>query len=116
MPNPMLKLLLASALCVGGAAMAADLPVVQLTLKNHQFTPSEIHLPPGQPTIIEVTNADATADEFEMRQLAIEKVIQGGGTGRVRLRPLAPGKYTFIGEYHEATAHGTIVVDPPAAK
>jgi hypothetical protein len=114
MRSPLLKTLLAATLCVGAPALAADPPVVQLTLKDHQFTPSEVHLPAGQATIVEVKNADATADEFEMRQLAIEKVIQGGGTGRVRLRPLAPGQYRFVGEYHEKTAHGVFIVDPAA--
>lgn len=115
MSRPAAIIALGAALCLGAAATAADPPVVQLTLKDHMFAPAEIHLPPGQPVFLDVTNADATADEFEMRQLAIEKVIQGGGTGRVRLRPLAPGRYLFIGEYHEATAHGTIIVDAPDA-
>ena len=44
-----------------------------------------------------------------MRQLAIEKVIPAGGKGKVRLRPLGPGRYTFIGEYHEDTAQGAVV-------
>jgi hypothetical protein len=105
--------LLAAALCLCFAGVArADPPAVQIMLKDHHFTPAEIHLPTAQQTILEVTNADATAEEFEMRQLAIEKVIQGGGTAKVRLRPLGPGRYQFIGEYNEATAQGTIVVDP----
>jgi heme/copper-type cytochrome/quinol oxidase subunit 2 len=111
-------LLVAACLCLGGvpcAALADNPAPIQLTLKDHQFTPTEIHLPAGRPTLLEVTNADATPEEFEMRQLAIEKVIVGGGKAQVRLRPLGPGRYQFIGEYHEATAHGTIVVDPADA-
>jgi heme/copper-type cytochrome/quinol oxidase subunit 2 len=110
---------LAACLCLGGAtqaALAENPAPVQLTLKDHQFTPAEIHLPAGRPAMLEVTNADATAEEFEMRQLALEKVIAGGAKALVRLRPMAPGRYRFIGEYHEATASGTIVVDAPAPK
>jgi hypothetical protein len=105
--------LLVGALCLGFASAAhAESPPVRIVLKDHRFTPAEIHLPTAQATTLEITNADATAEEFEMRQLAIEKVIQGGGTAKVRLRPLGPGRYQFIGEYNEATAQGTIVVDP----
>jgi len=105
------------AICVGAigfanlaAAESAPAPV-QVLLKDHRFTPAEIHLPSGRANFLEVTNADATPEEFEMRQLALEKVIVGGGKGLVRLRPLGPGRYQFIGEYNETTAHGTIIVD-----
>ncbi len=114
MPRSLVGTLATVAVCVGplATAAAAETAPVQITLKDHRFTPAEIHLPMGQPTLLEVTNADATPEEFEMRQLAIEKVIVGGGKTRVRLRPLGPGRYQFIGEFNEATAHGTIVVDP----
>jgi len=49
------------------------------------------------------------AEEFESHDLKIEKVIAGGTSGTVRLRPLDPGRYPFVGEYHEDTAKGVIV-------
>jgi len=52
-----------------------------------------------------------TAEEFESHALKIEKVIAGGTSGTVRLRPLDPGRYPFVGEYHEDTAKGHIVVE-----
>jgi heme/copper-type cytochrome/quinol oxidase subunit 2 len=113
-PLPRIVVVAALAVVAHAGAAQAEPPTVQITLKDHRFTPNEVHLPVGQATILEVTNADATADEFEMRQLAIEKVIVGGATARVRLRPLGPGRYQFIGEYNEATAHGTVIVDTPA--
>ena len=100
--------------CASHAALAEDAAPIPLMLKNHQFTPSEIHVPAGRAAMLEVTNADPTPDEFEMRQLALEKVIVGGGKALVRLRPLGPGRYQFVGEYNEATAHGTIIADPPS--
>jgi heme/copper-type cytochrome/quinol oxidase subunit 2 len=118
MPALPRRTLLATALALAGLAgdALAETPSVTLVLKDHRFTPDEIHLPAGRATILEVTNADATADEFEMRQLAIEKVIAGGTTAKVRLRPLGPGRYQFIGEYNEPTAHGTIIVEAAAPK
>ncbi len=91
------------------AARAEDLQTYALTLKNHKFTPAEIHVPTGKPFMISVTNLDDTADEFEMHAPAIEKVIPPGGEGKVRIRPLAPGRFTFVGEFHADTAQGAII-------
>ena len=117
MPTLRSTAIIVAALAVVGltrAAVAETPATVLITLKDHRFTPTEIHLPTARPTIIEVTNEDATPEEFEMRQLAIEKVMVGGGKVRVRLPPLGPGRYQFIGEYNAATAQGTIVVDAAA--
>jgi heme/copper-type cytochrome/quinol oxidase subunit 2 len=94
-----------------GAAEAEDAPI-QITLKDHRFTPSEIHVISGKPIWLEITNADTTADEFESGILAIEKLVPAGNHVRVRLRPLAPGRYPFMGEFHAETAQGVIIADP----
>ena len=95
-----------------GAASAEDAPI-QVILKDHRFTPSEVHVISGKPTWLEITNADTTADEFESGILAIEKLVPAGSHVRVRLRPLAPGRYPFMGEFHAETAVGVIIADPP---
>jgi heme/copper-type cytochrome/quinol oxidase subunit 2 len=84
---------------------------IEVTIKGHRFSPSEIHVQAGKPTFLEVTNQDVEPEEFEIRQLAIEKLIPGGGKGRVRLRPLGPGRYLFIGEFHEDTAQGAVIAE-----
>jgi hypothetical protein len=90
----------------------ADEPIaVELIIKDHRFTPAEIHVPVGKPTIITVRNQDDTAEEFDSTALKIEKVVAGGTYGTVRLRPLGPGRYPFIGEYHAATAQGVVIAD-----
>ncbi len=92
------------------AAQAEDQTApIEITIKDHRFSPSEIHVKAGTPTFLEIANQDSEPEEFEMRQLAIEKVIPAGGKGKVRLRPLGPGRYNFIGEYHEDTAQGAVV-------
>jgi hypothetical protein len=94
------------------AAKAEDQPAAtQVTIKDHRFSPSEIHVKAGKPTFLEVANQDSGPEEFEIRQLAIEKLIPGGGKGRIRLRPLGPGRYTFIGEFHEDTAQGAVIAE-----
>jgi len=43
--------------------------------------------------------------------MKVEKVIPGKSKGVVRIGPLTPGKYPFIGEYHESTAKGTVTAE-----
>ncbi len=99
----------AFALAAVGAASAEDLQTYSITLKNHRFTPTEIHVPTGKPFFVSVKNLDDTAEEFEMHNPAIEKVIPPGQEGKVRIRPLGPGRFAFFGDYHQDTAQGAIV-------
>ena len=99
-----------------GAVLLASLPAlaedaVDVTIKDHRFSPAELHVPAGRQVTINIQNDDATPEEFESHALKIEKVIAGGATGTVRLRPLDPGNYPFVGEYHEDTAQGVIVAE-----
>jgi plastocyanin len=84
---------------------------IAVTLENHKFTPSQIHVKAGTPSVIELTNKDATAEEFDSTALKVEKVVAGHDTGTVRLRALAPGKYPFMGEYHPGTAQGLVIAE-----
>ncbi|HEX4534085.1 MAG TPA: cupredoxin domain-containing protein, partial [Rhizomicrobium sp.] len=63
------------------------------------------------PSIISLTNQDATAEEFDSTALKVEKVVAGSSQGNVRLRPLSPGKYPFMGEYHSETAQGVVIAE-----
>ncbi len=92
-----------------GAARAEDLATYSLTLKNHRFTPAELHVPNGKPFFVSVKNLDDAAEEFEMRAPALEKVIPPGQEGKVRIRPLGPGRFPFFGDFHQDTAQGVIV-------
>ena len=82
-----------------------------LTIKDHKFTPAEIKVPANQRVAITVINDDATPEEFESPALKVEKVIPGKSKGVVRIGPLKPGRYPFIGEYHEATAKGVVIAE-----
>jgi len=61
--------------------------------------------------VLVVTNRDKTAEEFESRELRIEKVIPPGKTVRLRVPALKAGTYPFVGEYHEKTAKGRIIAE-----
>jgi len=94
---------------VGAAAARADDYV--LTIKDHRFTPAEIKVPANQRVTITVINEDATPEEFDSSALKVEKVVAGKSKGVVRIGPLKPGRYPFIGEYNEATAKGVVVAE-----
>lgn len=93
-----------------GAPAGADEPTkIGVTLRDHRFLPSEIHVPQGKPVILTIRNEDAAAEEFDSPALKIEKVIAAGSYGTVRLRPLGPGRYPFIGEFHSDSAKGVVI-------
>ena len=90
-------------------ARAEDLAIYTTTLKNHRFSPAEIHVPSGKPFFIVVTNADDEPDEFEMNAPAFEKVIRPGEQGKIRMRPLAPGRFPFFADLHKDTGQGAFI-------
>ena len=100
-----LVLMLSAGASVGGAAAAQEF---NLTIRNHKFEPAEIRVPAGKRVSIYVSNEDATPEEFESAALKVEKVIPGKSKGLVRIGPLAPGRYEFIGDFHSDTAKGVV--------
>lgn len=102
---------IALAALLAAAPVAAIAQEYVLTIKDHKFTPEELKVPANQRVIITVINNDSTAEEFESSVLKVEKVIAGNSKGTVRIGPLAPGKYPFIGEFHEATAKGVVIAE-----
>lgn len=92
-------------------ALADEPPTIEVTLKDHRFAPAEIHVPQGKPVILKITNQDSTPEEFDSVALKVEKVIVGGTYGTIHVRPLGPGRYPFMGEYHPDTAQGVVVSD-----
>ena len=100
---------LLGAIVVAGTAVADEPLRIEVTIKNHVFTPSEIQVPTGKPTILVVRNQDAGPEEFDSSALKVEKVIVGNTYVTIRLRPLGPGRYPFMGEFHPDTAQGVVV-------
>jgi hypothetical protein len=100
---------LATVLSVAPAMVsAADYTI---TIKDHKFTPAEIRIPANKRVQITVVNDDPTPEEFESKTMKVEKVIPGKTKGVVRIGPLKPGRYSFFGEFHEATAQGTVIAE-----
>src|SRR4051812_46182006 len=109
---PMSRALMALALLlVFAPAIARADDKLTLTIRDHVFTPSEIKVKANQRVELTVINEDATPEEFDSKALKVEKVIAGKSKGIVRIGPLKPGRYPFIGEYHESTAKGVVIAE-----
>lgn len=103
--------LLFAGFAAGGEAIAADSYKTTITIRDHRFDPVELSIPADIRVELSVVNEDATPEEFESHELRVEKIIPGGSTGIVRFGPLKPGSYPFFGEFNEATAQGSVVVE-----
>ena len=88
----------------------ADSDIVRLRLKDHRFEPQSIEIPAHTRVKLLIFNMDNTAEEFDSDDLHREKVIPAGMEAAVYVGPLDAGSYKFAGEYHAATANGTLVV------
>jgi heme/copper-type cytochrome/quinol oxidase subunit 2 len=73
--------------------------------------PAELKVPAGQLVKLVVHNQDSTPEEFESHSLNREKVIPAGAKATIYIGPVKPGRYTFYGEYNEATAQGVVVAE-----
>ena len=100
---------LAAVLALAPAIVRAQ--ALTLTIKDHKFTPSEVKVPANKRVTLTVVNDDATPEEFDSHALKVEKVIPGKAKGIVRIGPLKPGRYSFVGEYHESTAKGVVIAE-----
>ncbi len=108
--RPLLSLATISVVLIVSAAAAADLEI-PVTIEKNRFQPDEIRVKAGTPFVLVVTNKDVTPEEFESKELRIEKVIPGGKTLKIRVRALKAGSYPFVGDFHQATAKGRIVAE-----
>ena len=91
-------------------AYAADAEIA-ITIKDHQFIPSEVRVPAGKKIKLIIDNQDATAEEFESHELNREKIIAPRSKASVYIGPLNPGSYPFFGEFNAATARGVVIAE-----
>ena len=111
MIKPLKPLLLAMLFAVASTtALGAD-NAASLTLKDHKFSPAEVRVKANTPTTVTLINNDDQSEEFDSTSLKIEKVVAGHSTGTMRWRPLAPGRYPFMGEFHSDTAQGVVIAE-----
>ena len=108
--NMLHKSVLTSALLFASASSFAHTELFEIVMKDHQFHPSQLIIPANHKVKLVIKNQDNNAEEFESHALNIEKVIPANSEGFVYIKPMKPGKYKFVGEYHEDDMYGMIVV------
>lgn len=79
-----------------------------ITLKDHQFSPKELHIPAGQKIKVTVKNMDSTPAEFESHDLNREKIISANSEAIIFVGPVDAGSYHYFDEFHP-DAQGSIV-------
>ena len=89
-------------------SMPANAENYVLTIKDNQFSPSELVVPAGQKIKLVVKNADPTPAEFESTDLNREKLVTGGNKIIIYIGPLDAGTYSYFNDFHRETK-GTIV-------
>ena len=73
--------------------------------------PAEIKIPAGKKIKLKIQNKDSTPEEFHSDDLNREKIILGNKSAVIFIGPLTPGRYKFMGEFHESTAQGVVIVE-----
>lgn len=91
-------------------AGAAELPAIEIRIRNHRMVPDRIDLPSGATVALVVTNEGTEAEEFESKSLRLEKLIPAGKTLTFRVGPLRSGTHDLFGEFHAETCTGAIIV------
>lgn len=89
----------------------AEIPVIEVEIKDHLFDPPEIMVPANTKVKLLIFNRDPTPEEFESYELNREKVINGNSKTVIFIGPLAPGEYPFFGEFYPKTAQGVVLVE-----
>src|ERR1700719_1283154 len=100
---PMRPLVLAAVLLTPAALPALADPQITITLRDHQFVPSEVPTPAGAKVELIIKNEQAVTAEFESTVLHREKIVQPGGQISVFVGPLRPGTYEFFDDFYRAT-------------
>ena len=94
---------------LASSMVAAKTPIIEITIKDHLFYPSELVIPANKKVKLLVINADETAEEFESYELNREKIITGNSKSIIFIGPLPAGRYPFFGEFYPKTAQGVII-------
>lgn len=84
-----------------------------IILKNHLFTPAQVEVPANRKVKLIIENQDPQVEEFDSFELNREKVLFPNRKSVIYIGPLAPGEYSFFGEFSPNTAQGIVIVKEP---
>ncbi len=103
---------LAGAVAGATGAYAEDAISLEISVKDHVFSPAEMKLPHGKVVLLTIRNDDPTPMEFEAKPFKIEKPIKGNSSAVVRIKvPEEAGKILFVDEPREDKTLGYFIVE-----
>ena len=105
----MYRFVVAALLLVCAVPALAEAPPITITLRDHQFVPSEVPVPAGVKVELVIRNEQTTPAEFESSSLHREKIVPPGGQISIYVGPLDPGTYEIFDDFHRET-RGRLVV------
>lgn len=108
---PLRALFVVAALLSSSVTLAEAPADIQLTIKDHSFSPSTLTIPANTRVKILIHNQDQLPAEFESYDVNREKVIPGGSKIPLYVGPLKPGTYNFFNDFYAAST-GTLIVKP----
>lgn len=108
MLGSMRTFLIALLVTLTAPALAAD-PQIAITIKDHQYVPSDVPVPAGVKVELVIKNDQTVNAEFESSVLHREKIVPAGAQISVFVGPLSPGTYEFFDDFNRATT-GRLVV------
>jgi plastocyanin len=107
------SILALAAITLGGVGSSGVVQAQEftITIKDNKFEPAELRVPAKKRFTVYVVNDDATPEEFESLPMKVEKIIPGKSKALIRIGPLDPGRYEFVGEFHADTAKGVMIAE-----
>ena len=107
----MKRFLIAALFALPLAALATEVPMFTLTIKNHLYEPTTLKVPADTKIKIKVINNDSTPEEFESSDFSREKIVMPNSSITVFVGPLKAGEYKFFGDFHQDTAQGVLIAE-----
>ena len=98
--NPFLAALAATALLTVLPAVAEDLPVIKVEMRDGAIIPEIIEVPANTRFKLEITNTGKSPVEFESTELKREKALAAGATSSIVFRTIDPGRYDVFDDFH----------------
>ncbi|AOE61129.1 cupredoxin domain-containing protein [Pseudomonas corrugata] len=91
-------------------AQSANDTAIELSVREHKFTPAPLTIPADTKVKITLHNLDSTTAEFISDDFKGGKLVAGGKTASFFIGPLKSGTYEFHDEYHEAASKTQLIV------
>lgn len=98
-----------SLILLSNIAIADELKVIELHIKNHKYDVEKIEVEANKKFKLKIYNDDPSSEEFESRAMVVEKFIGPKKSITITVGPLKPGSYDYFADFHPSTAKGILI-------